>query len=145
MGAEVLLSAEHVAARLTSVMRINAVTSCERNAFTAVLPGVFLAMVALAGLDAGLGAGTRPERHQRSDSVVLRLAAPVAASSCHSHALACSAGAVILLLWIGRRCVCDFCRPVVRGGIRSVLPALPASRLLRQTSISYHLGGLYGP
>jgi len=117
----------------------------ERNALSAALPGFFLAMLALAGLDAGLGGGFRVERHHRLDVTGATLVSSLAGTPAGSSALAGMVGAVMLLLWVGRRFRCDFCRPVTSAGCRSAFTGIPPTCSGRRLLISSRLGGLYGP
>lgn len=126
-------------------MRTEGSISAERNALSAALPGVFLAMLAVAGLDAGLGGGFRLERHHRLDVSGAALVCSFAGSPAASPALAGMVGAVVLLLWIGRHFRCDLCRPVTGGRGRSAFVIIPPACSGRRLSISYRLGGLYGP
>jgi hypothetical protein len=110
-----------------------------------VLPGTVVALIALIGVDCAVASRTVAERGHKSATIAVRSMAPAMMASRATTTRLVLAGATLLfLLLLSRHTSCLGQRSVAvqpSGATHAWRPLLQR----RKRSISYHIGGLYGP
>lgn len=125
----------------------NQLTSSEKPARSAAWSGTVVILVAIFGIDSAIVGQASTWRHSKSEAAVIRSAVPACGSprGAAVGGLAAAAGALAILLLLGRQTLDVARKAVVVDGPSSgpACGSVPPPRF--RTSVSYHFGGLYGP